>query len=78
VPHYQAVAETKTSTPPSGALWLHEIKHDGFRVIARKDGTKVRLYSRPGNDLIPADRRDRGGPAFTILRDRGRGGRLRR
>ena len=19
--------------PPSGALWLHEIKHDGFRVI---------------------------------------------
>jgi bifunctional non-homologous end joining protein LigD len=42
---------TKASTPPSGALWLHEIKHDGFRVIARKDGTKVRLYSRPGNDL---------------------------
>jgi bifunctional non-homologous end joining protein LigD len=42
---------TKASTTPSGALWLHEIKHDGFRVIARKDGTKVRLYSRPGNDL---------------------------
>jgi bifunctional non-homologous end joining protein LigD len=37
--------------PPSGGLWLHEIKHDGFRVIARKDGTRVRLYSRPGNDL---------------------------
>jgi ATP-dependent DNA ligase len=32
-------------------LWLHEIKHDGFRVIARKDGHRVRLYSRPGNDL---------------------------
>jgi bifunctional non-homologous end joining protein LigD len=31
--------------------WLHEIKHDGFRVIARKDGDRVRLYSRPGNDL---------------------------
>jgi bifunctional non-homologous end joining protein LigD len=42
---------TKASTPPSGALWLHEIKHDGFRVIARKDGPRVRLYSRPGNDL---------------------------
>jgi ATP dependent DNA ligase domain len=27
------------------------IKHDGFRVIARKDGNRVRLYSRPGNDL---------------------------
>jgi bifunctional non-homologous end joining protein LigD len=37
--------------PPSGGLWLHEIKHDGFRVIARKDGMRVRLYSRPGNDL---------------------------
>jgi len=37
--------------PPSGAEWLHEIKHDGFRVIARKEGKRVRLYSRPGNDL---------------------------
>ena len=42
---------TKTDTPPSGSLWLHEIKHDGFRIIARKDGERVRLYSRPGNDL---------------------------
>jgi ATP-dependent DNA ligase len=41
-----------TSAPqaPSGELWLHEIKHDGFRVIARKNGKRV-LYSRPGNDL---------------------------
>jgi bifunctional non-homologous end joining protein LigD len=35
----------------SGPGWVHEIKHDGFRVIARKDGPRVRLYSRPGNDL---------------------------
>src|SRR5438128_917957 len=42
---------TKAERPPSGKMWLHEIKHDGFRVIARKDGPKVRLYSRPGNDL---------------------------
>jgi ATP-dependent DNA ligase len=42
---------TKAPRPPSGGLWLHEIKHDGFRVIARKDGDRVRLYSRPGNDL---------------------------
>ena len=34
-----------------GHVWLHEIKHDGFRVIARKDGSRVTLYSRPGNDL---------------------------
>src|SRR5258708_13780062 len=42
---------TKTNKLPSGSLWLHEIKHDGFRIIARKDGPRVRLYSRPGNDL---------------------------
>ena len=30
---------------------MHEIKHDGFRVVARKDGKRVKLYSRPGNDL---------------------------
>jgi ATP-dependent DNA ligase len=42
---------TKAPQPPGGRAWLHEIKHDGFRVIARKDGAKVRPYSRPGNDL---------------------------
>src|SRR6478752_5450152 len=47
----QPCLPTKASKPPCGALWLHEIKHDGFRVIARKDGARVVLYSRPGNDL---------------------------
>jgi ATP-dependent DNA ligase len=42
---------TSALQPPSGDDWLHEIKHDGFRVIARKSGERVRLYSRPGNDL---------------------------
>jgi bifunctional non-homologous end joining protein LigD len=42
---------TKTDKLPSGGQWLHEIKHDGFRVIARKTGAQVRVYSRPGNDL---------------------------
>jgi bifunctional non-homologous end joining protein LigD len=42
---------TKTDELPSGSQWLHEIKHDGFRIIARKTGAHVRLYSRPGNDL---------------------------
>src|SRR5262249_38297877 len=51
---HRAVPPTKAHTLPSGGLWLHEIKHDGFRVIARKDGERVRLYSRPGNDLTRA------------------------
>jgi bifunctional non-homologous end joining protein LigD len=42
---------TKADSPPSGSVWLHEIKHDGFRLVARKDGDHVRLYSRPGNSL---------------------------
>jgi ATP-dependent DNA ligase len=45
---------TKTTQLPSGSQWLHEIKHDGFRIIARKKGAQVRLYSRPGNDLTGA------------------------
>ena len=27
--------------PPSGPGWLHEIKFDGYRVIARKDGART-------------------------------------
>jgi bifunctional non-homologous end joining protein LigD len=42
---------TRAPQPPLGAIWLHEIKHDGFRVIARKQDKRVKLYSRPGNDL---------------------------
>jgi bifunctional non-homologous end joining protein LigD len=42
---------TKAQQPPTGEAWLHEIKHDGFRVITRKSGNRVRLYSRHGNDL---------------------------
>jgi hypothetical protein len=42
---------TKTDKLPSGSQWLHEIKHDGFRIIARKNGERVKLYSRPGNDF---------------------------
>jgi ATP-dependent DNA ligase len=42
---------TKTDKLPSGSDWLHEIKHDGFRIIARKKGAQVRAYSRPRNDL---------------------------
>ena len=35
---------------PSGDGWLHELKHDGFRIVAHKDGDDVRLWSRNGRD----------------------------
>jgi bifunctional non-homologous end joining protein LigD len=37
--------------PPSGPGWIHEIKHDGFRILARRDSAGVRLITRAGNDF---------------------------
>lgn len=37
--------------PPAGTEWIHEIKHDGFRMLARLDSTGVRLITRHGNDF---------------------------
>ena len=37
--------------PPSGPGWLHEIKHDGFRIMARRDAAGTRLITRNGNDF---------------------------
>jgi ATP-dependent DNA ligase len=39
----QAVLASK---PPSGPDWVHEIKHDGSRLIVRRDGPTVRFYTR--------------------------------
>ena len=36
--------------PPAGSQWAHEIKHDGYRLIVRRDGTRVRLFTRRGYD----------------------------
>jgi bifunctional non-homologous end joining protein LigD len=35
---------------PSGQQWAYEIKHDGFRFICRRDGDRVRVFSRRGHD----------------------------
>src|ERR1700674_2005359 len=36
--------------PPAGPQWAHEIKHDGYRLIVRRDGERVRLFTRRGYD----------------------------
>ncbi len=36
--------------PPEGDEWLHEIKHDGYRIVARLDEGEVQLISRNGKD----------------------------
>jgi bifunctional non-homologous end joining protein LigD len=35
---------------PTGSQWAYEIKHDGFRFICRRDGERVRVFSRRGHD----------------------------
>jgi bifunctional non-homologous end joining protein LigD len=35
---------------PTGPQCAYEIKHDGFRFICRRDGERVRLFSRGGHD----------------------------
>jgi bifunctional non-homologous end joining protein LigD len=37
--------------PPAGPGWLHEIKHDGFRILAWKRRERVLVWSRPGADF---------------------------
>ena len=42
-----------TLRPPSGDRWLHEIKHSGLRLQARRDGDHVRLFAERGEELTP-------------------------
>jgi bifunctional non-homologous end joining protein LigD len=37
--------------PPAGPGWSHEIKHDGFRILAWKRGERVLVWSRRGADF---------------------------
>jgi len=45
---------TLVAAAPDGADWLHEIKYDGYRLLARKQGARVRLLSRSGQDWTAA------------------------
>jgi bifunctional non-homologous end joining protein LigD len=41
---------SKVARPPSGPQWVHEIKHDGFRLMVRREGTRVRCFTKGGHD----------------------------
>jgi bifunctional non-homologous end joining protein LigD len=47
---YQPCIPTRGTQVPAGPEWLHEIKHDGYRLIVQRDGARVRLFTRNGHD----------------------------
>jgi bifunctional non-homologous end joining protein LigD len=38
------------AAPPAGASWVHEVKFDGYRLMARVDRGRVKLLTRTGLD----------------------------
>ena len=54
VPRFDPCLPRPASEPPAGPGWIHEIKHDGFRILAHRRGRTVRLFSRNGHNF--ADR----------------------
>jgi bifunctional non-homologous end joining protein LigD len=47
---YEPCIPTRGTKVPAGPDWLHEIKHDGYRLIVVRDGARVRLFTRNGYD----------------------------
>lgn len=41
---------TAQSEPPIGPQWVHELKYDGYRLMARLEGGAVTLLTRNGHD----------------------------
>jgi bifunctional non-homologous end joining protein LigD len=41
---------TAGNKPRTGPEWVHEIKHDGYRLLVLREGDRVRLFTRRGSD----------------------------
>jgi bifunctional non-homologous end joining protein LigD len=41
---------TRGTKVPNHPEWIHEIKHDDYRLIVQRDGKRVRLFNRNGHD----------------------------
>jgi bifunctional non-homologous end joining protein LigD len=47
---FEPCLPTRGTKVPTGPDWLHEIKHDGYRLIVQREGQRVRLFTRNGYD----------------------------
>ena len=45
---YEPCLPTVATKVPTGSEWLHELKHDGFRLLIHRDGDDVRLRCSHG------------------------------
>ena len=43
---FEPCIPTRATKVPAGPDRLHEIKHDGYRLIVQRDGDRVRLFTR--------------------------------
>src|SRR5208283_5498564 len=51
VRRYEPCLPRPAKEPPVGPGWIHEIKHDGFRILAELGPDGVKLITRKGFDL---------------------------
>jgi len=63
---FEPCIPTRGTKVPAGPDWIHEIKHDGYRLIIQREGKRVRLFTRNGYDwsdryplIVEAARRNR-------------------
>jgi ATP-dependent DNA ligase len=45
---FEPCIPTRGTKVPVGPDWIHEIKHDGYRLTVYRDGKRVRLFTRKG------------------------------
>ena len=41
---FEPCLPTRANAVPSSKNWIHEVKHDGYRLIVQRDGARVRLF----------------------------------
>jgi len=41
---------TRRTKPPAGPDWIHEIKHDGYRLVVRREASRIRIFTKRGHD----------------------------
>jgi bifunctional non-homologous end joining protein LigD len=47
---FQPCLPSRGTKVPTGPDWIHEVKHDGYRLIVQREGKRVRLFTRNGHD----------------------------